>query len=364
MSKASVYDWHLFKRFMRFIAFFSLGLGLSALVYRSLIVSVAISLIFTYILSPAVSKLSYSGKVGRNWIVLGVSILFFGGFISGAAAIVPTIYTELVEILKQIPRAVVYVNQKIIPIRDFMVSRGFISYEAFDKIILDLDLMRKVTTTTTDAIQKVWSSTPQVLGGALNTVLIPLMTWFFLNNMSNIRLFIQSIVPKDIQSLAQYNIRKMDIILWGVVKGQLLVALILSFLYMFGFSVIGLQSGIAIGAVAGICRIVPYLDVLVGSMLSVVVIIGQGGSLGMVMAVAVVITLVQLLDGMIVTPRIIGDRAGIHPVVVIASVIAFGDWFGILGIILAVPTVAIIVSGLQMALPYYRNSPFFKGETE
>jgi predicted PurR-regulated permease PerM len=91
-----------------------------------------------------------------------------------------------------------------------------------------------------------------------------------------------------------------------------------------------------------------------------IVIVSQGGTFGMAVAVAVVIGVVQAIDGMFITPRIIGERAGVHPVVVIASVIAFGDLFGILGILIAVPVVDIVSASFQMALPYYRNSPFYR----
>ena len=108
-------------------------------------------------------------------------------------------------------------------------------------------------------------------------------------------------------------------------------------------------------------RVVPYLDVIVGASLSIIVVLGQGEGLSMIFGVFVVILIVQALDGMLITPRIIVEKAGLHPVVVIASVVAFGDWFGILGILFAVPSVAILLSIVQMAIPYYLNSPFFRG---
>ena len=360
MSEDLQYDWMKFKRFLACAGAGGIVLVAISILYKALFMAFAVGLILSYILTPAVNKLVQKFPNSRNAIIFFVTITFFGFLLVLAASIMPTIYKEVVEIVKQVPKSVVYLNQKIVPVRDWMVGMGFVSYESFDRMILDLDLMQKLTSTTTNALERLWASTPQFLGGALNAFLIPLFTWFFLRHIGSIKSFVKGSMPSDVLSLAQFNVRKMDVILWGVVKGQLLVAMILSILYMIGFSVISLQSGLAIGALAGMCRVVPYLDVLVGGTLSIIVILGKGGSMGMILAVFIVIAIVQSLDGALITPRIIGERAGIHPVVVIASVFAFGDWFGLLGIVLAVPVVAIVASAVQMSLPYYRSSPFFR----
>lgn len=360
MDKESVYNWYKFKRFMAFIIVSSTVLLALAVIFRSIFVAALVGLIFSYVLAPGVTKVFKAIGGERRWVVLGFTIVFFGILVSVAAAILPTIYGELVVIAKQIPRSINYLNQKIGPLREWLVIRGLVSYENFDRMVLNVDIMQQLTRTTTNAIQKVWLSTPKLLGGALSTFLVPIFTWFFLSYLRTVRGFVNSILPDDVRELAIYNIQKMDKILWSVVKGQLLVAFIVGVLYMLGFSLIGLQSGLAIGALAGLCRIVPYLDVFVGGILSAVVLLGQGGSLGMFAAVAIVIMAVQAIDGMFVTPQIIGDRAGIHPVIVIASVISFGDWFGILGVLLAVPIIAMMASAVQMAIPYYYSSPFYK----
>ncbi len=357
----NMYDWERFKRFAVFSGLVLGSVLAIGILYRTLFVALAISLIFSYVLSPAIARLGFHLHVKQPVIVLIMVVIFFGAFIGLMAAVLPTVYSELVAIIKQIPRAANYINQKMIPLRDWLGAKGVLSYEKFDEVLLNLDLTKKLTNTSTNALQQLWSTTPQVLGGAMNILLIPMLTWVQLSYWERIKGFFKYIVPPDIKPIAVYNLQKMDFILWGVVKGQLLVALILSFLYMLGFSIINLASGLAIGAVAGICRIVPYLDVVVGASLSVIVIISQGGGIAMIVAVAIVIVVVQALDGMFITPRVIGDKAGLHPVVVIASVVSFGDWFGIFGILFAVPAVAIVSSIVQMAIPYYLNSPFYKG---
>jgi predicted PurR-regulated permease PerM len=211
-----------------------------------------------------------------------------------------------------------------------------------------------------DTMQGVFSRTPKVLEWAFNLAMIPLFTYMMLADKDDIRSLVKNWTPKDLHPLMRVFVARIDTVLRAVVKGQFLVAFVLSIFYMAGFSLIDLPSGIAIGAIAGVCRVVPYFDVFVGLILSSIVILTQGSGIAVFIGVLIVIAVVQSLDGMIITPRIIGDRAGLHPIVVIASVFSFGHWFGLLGVLLAVPIVAASVVALQICLPYLQNSPFYR----
>ena len=125
--------------------------------------------------------------------------------------------------------------------------------------------------------------------------------------------------------------------------------------------VFGFPFAISIAIVAGICRVVPYLDVVVGGLLSLIVILSNFENYGQVIGIVAVFGVVQAADGMFITPRIIGERVGIHPIVVILSVLALGDWFGFWGVLLAIPAVAVgkILAGAL--LPYYKRSHVYLG---
>lgn len=353
------HPWNQFRRFSLLASLFGAFVLCIGLIYRSVLLSVVLSLILAYIFYPMIGWLESKSKLRRSSLVTILVGLLFGLLVTLAALFLPLLYEEILGIIKKMPTAIEYLRGYIEPLQFWLASRGYLSEEVFRHYIGDFSLTQELSKTTGNALRQVWMTTPLVLGGALNLVLIPIFSCFFLNYGKIFSSFILSLVPGDLQPLATLNTAKMNKILWGVIKGQVMVAAILAILYMAGFSIIGLQSGLAIGAIAGICRIVPYLDVVVGVLLSIVVIISQDGTFGMVLAVGIVIATVQAIDGMLITPRIIGERAGIHPVIVIASVISFGDWFGILGIVIAVPVVAIVSAAIQIALPYYRSSHFF-----
>ena len=357
------YPWEQFKRFSLLLGLLFLGFLLLGFVYQSIFLSICISLILTYVLGPLVDRIERVSKARRALVVSAVLIGFFGTILLLGSLFIPQVYRDLSSIIGKVPRAISYLNNTMDPVKTWLADKGYLSTQDFERMVGGIDLAKEVAVTTSNALAQVWTTTPLVLGGVFNMALTPLLSWFFLMHIHSMSAFVGSLIPQDLRAMAHLNILRIHKILWGVIKGQLLVALMLTVLYIAGFSVIGLQSGAAIGAIAGICRIVPYLDVVVGGLLSLLVILGQGEGWGAVVAVIAVISIVQALDGAFITPRIIGDRAGIHPIIVIASVVSFGDWFGILGIIVAVPVVAILSASFQMALPYYRNSPYYRGRT-
>lgn len=359
MEKSSK-DWNEFKRFFMFLAAFLFVVVSISYLYKSILLAVMLSLALAFILQPSIRLLTKFTKLKSKITVISILLcIVFGSFALITIVFMPRIYKEIVGIFTKAPMALTYLESHFIPIRDWLISQGYVTEDHFEQLWTSFDFAANISSTSTNAFRQVISSTPQVIGSAINLILVPVFTWFLMVYYDVINRFIFDLIPRDVKALARATIMQTNKILWGVIKGQLVVAASLAVLYMLGFSVIGLQSGIAIGALAGLCRVVPYLDVVVGLALSVIVVISQGESFTMLAAVAIVIGLVQAIDGTLITPRIIGERAGIHPVIVIASVIAFGDWFGLLGIIIAVPVVAIVVANLQKALPYYRSSPYY-----
>ena len=331
-----------------------------SLVYRSLLLAFLLSALLSYILSPVVNFLEHKLKLGRavpaGLLLCGLVSLCF--VLIGSLA--PLFYDEGLQILKLAPRAFQAVMDRSQPVQEFLVAQGLLSPDMLGNFLADFDLFEQVAGQTQVAIKQLWNTTPRVLGGVLNLLLIPFMVFFILKDMKGLQNSLWSLVPdRSKVSVARY-MATLDIALISVIKGQLLVASILSCMYMVGLGGIGLKFGVAIGLLAGICRIVPYLDVFIGVLLCVIVITSENLGLGMTFAVAVVFIVVQLVDGMLITPRIIGERAGLHPAVVVVSILAFGDWMGLLGVIVAVPFLALLKVSGQEVLARYKKSDFYR----
>jgi predicted PurR-regulated permease PerM len=348
------YSWPLFRRFL----ILCLGVGtvllLLTYLYRAVMLGLVISAIISYIAAPGINYLCERLPVTRKTLVAILIFLVVTICTLTAVLGIPYIYQELLNIVQMIPAAMAYGERLAKPLIDWARHSQIVPDETIEAGFQKLNIVEHLMGAS-DTMQGLFSRTPKVLEAAFNLAMVPLFTYLMLADKDDLRSLVKNWTPKDLHPLMRVFIARIDSVLRAVVKGQFLVAFVLSIFYMAGFSLIDLPSGIA-----GICRVVPYFDVLVGLLLSSIVILTQGSGIAVFIGVLIVIAVVQSLDGMIITPRIIGDRAGLHPIVVIASVFSFGHWFGLLGVLLAVPIVAASVVALQIFLPYLQNSPFYR----
>jgi predicted PurR-regulated permease PerM len=145
----------------------------------------------------------------------------------------------------------------------------------------------------------------------------------------------------------------------GFIRGQLMVMLALAIIYTVGLSIIGLELALLLGVVAGVVSFVPYLGLIVGIALSGLAAFFQFGEWLPVVYVAIVFTVAQMIEGMLLTPRFVGERIGLHPVAVIFAVLAGGQLFGFTGVLLALPVAAVVVVLLRHAHQRYVSSQLY-----
>ncbi len=353
------HDWESFKQLVKTVALMLLGVTLLSILYRPVLLGVVSSLIISYIANPFVNSVCARSPLVRKKTV-GLMIVFSVAMISIIAILIlPFIYEETLHIVRMLPEAVSYLETILKPFASRLASTRLIPEEAVQAGLRRLTALPEILSESA-SVQQLFIRTPAVIELVFNIAMIPAFCYIFLAELDRLKFLIKKCIPVELQPLGITFIFQVNLVLRAVVKGQFIVAFCLSLLYMFGFAIIGVPSGIVIGALAGVCRIVPYFDVFVGLLLCTIVILTQGTGLGIFIAAIVVITIVQALDAMLVTPRIIGDRAGLHPIVVIASVYAFGSQFGLLGVLLAVPVVAATVVVLKLSWPYLSQSYFFR----
>ncbi len=145
--------------------------------------------------------------------------------------------------------------------------------------------------------------------------------------------------------------------LGAFIRGQLLVMLALGAIYAVGLSLVGLRLGLLIGLIAGLISFIPYLGAITGVVLALIAVIVQvhGLDLQLLVLVGVVFGVGQLLESYVLTPRIVGDKIGLHPVAVIFSVMAGGQLFGFVGMLLALPVAAVVNAVALCAWALYRK---------
>ena len=358
-GKEKILDW---SQFYRLLIFFAVLLPIGYLflfVYRPLVVPFFLSLFFSYILVPFVDRLDRY-RVPRVAIVSVILLLAFTVVGVAVVEVLPYLYAEVLNLMRLAPKVFAFVNERVFPfIKNYFIGLGFVEEKMLERLLGEMQAMVQWSDRIQDALTSIWRSAPQVVGTLVNVIMTPLITFFLVKDEKQIVGFLRDLTPVDLRRPLGDLLKRISRTLHALIKGQITVAAILAILYVIGLSMAGVHAGIAIGLVAGACRLIPYLDVIVGGLLSLIVIFSNWQGFGQLFFVIGVFAGVQALDGMLITPRVVGERLGIHPLFVIVTVIGFGDLWGFWGVLLAVPTIAILKVFLLSFKPYYVKSRAF-----
>jgi predicted PurR-regulated permease PerM len=154
-------------------------------------------------------------------------------------------------------------------------------------------------------------------------------------------------LPDRLRPRVEGIVREIDAVLSQFVRGQVMVILVMAVIYSLALWIVGLDYALAVGLVAGILVFVPYLGVVVGVLLGTLAAWAQFGTLAGLLPVWGVFAVGQLLEGMVITPWLVGEKVGLHPVAVIFALMAFGQLLGFVGVLIAIPAAAVFLVGLR-----------------
>ncbi|OIQ91516.1 AI-2 transport protein TqsA [mine drainage metagenome] len=192
-----------------------------------------------------------------------------------------------------------------------------------------------------------------------NLVLIPVLTFYFLLDWQSLMQRSFNLVPLNRREALQAFLAECDSILGRYVRGQVSVMLILAAYYAIGLSLAGFQLALPIGVFTGLAVFVPYVGFGLGLILALLAGALQFQSFYALWAVAVVYGIGQVAESMVITPRLLGGQIGLHPLLVIFLLLAFGQLFGFVGVLLALPAGALLLVVIRHALVWYRTSSLF-----
>jgi predicted PurR-regulated permease PerM len=204
-----------------------------------------------------------------------------------------------------------------------------------------------------------------VFAAVLSLFLIPILTFYLLRDWDFILLHLSAVIPESQRDTVLQLARETDEVLGAFLRGQLLVMAALAMIYSLGLSLVGLKFAIAIGVVSGLVSFVPYLGFVFGIALAGLTVALEPNPLWLLIGVVVTFSLAQLIEGSVLTPKLVGDRIGLHPVIVIFAVAAGGQLFGFFGILLALPIAAVLSVLVRFAYHrYLKEHPEVKAEIE
>ena len=181
-----------------------------------------------------------------------------------------------------------------------------------------------------------------VMTAVISLFLVPILTFYMLRDWDGIVLRLGSLVPVSQQDTVFSLARETDEVLGAFLRGQVLVMIALSILYTIGLSLSGVEYALAIGVVSGLVSFVPYLGLVFGMTLASLTVVLEPAPLWPLVGVVATFTFAQMIEGTVLTPKLVGDQIGLHPVIVIFAIAAGGQLFGFFGVLLALPAAAVL----------------------
>ena len=311
---------------------------------------------------PLVDRIERRG-LSRNTAVL----LVFGGMmlalVLALVLLLPLLERQVVTLVQSLPRYRDWLVGTVLPWLERRTGLQLLAWLDPERLI---ELVRShwqqaggVARTVLGYLSR---SGFALLGVVANVVLLPVLTFFFLRDWDLFVERVAALVPRDHEATVSRLALASSEVLGGFLRGQFLVMLILGVLYGVGLWAAGLDLGVLIGVLAGLLTFVPYLGpatvVVCGGIASLV----QYGDWPHLLGVLAVFGVGQVIESYWLTPKLVGDRIGLHPVAVIFAVLAGGQLFGFLGMLLALPVAAVANVLLHYAVERYRASRIYRGE--
>lgn len=326
-----------------------------------------VAAVFAYALTPLVDRLDRrrGGRLPRVLAVLLVQFLLFVVLLAVALLIVPILAKELPLMREQVPVLFDRFNLLLKPLLErFGVSASL------DVANIKAFVLKYLNANFEDAFGSMMASLK--LGGSVafaiigNAVLIPVALFYLLMDWDRFVDSVMQLVPPRMRSAVDSFTDEADQVLGQYLRGQLLVMLILAVFYSIGLALFGLDLALPIGVFSGLAVFVPYLGfglgLVMATLAGVLEFSATAGPGKALLMVAVVYGLGQIVESLYLTPRLLGERIGLHPLVVIFALLAFGQLLGFVGVLIALPVSAVLLVAVRRAFRSYQDSGLYKGD--
>ncbi len=297
-----------------------------------------------YLCDPLVDRLQRRGlsrTLGTVAVLLGLVLLF----VVLALILAPLVQAEVRLLMQQVPRLAEWGSQSLLPWLGTTFGVDLLRDQA--EMLAWLKGHVAELSRFTHYLPRVAESGLALVGFLANLLLVPVVLFYLLRDWDTSLAHLADWIPDRYRARTEGVVREVDGVLSEFVRGQVLVILVMAAFYSFALWLVGLDYALAVGLISGVLVFVPYLGVVVGVLLGTLAGWAQFGGLSGLWPVWVVFAVGQFLEGMAVTPRLVGERVGLHPVAVIFALMAFGQLFGFVGLLVAIPAAATTLVALR-----------------
>lgn len=316
------------------------------------------SALLAYLGDPLIDRLE-ARKLSRSWAVT----LTFGAIILGLLLLllllIPLSAHQFKALMHKLPGYLDWFQTSIVPWLNDVLGIDPNLFELSQLRDRLLAYAREISDLASGLLESLRASSTIVFTWIANLVLVPVVTFYLLRDWDLLVARVRELLPRRIEPTVSKLAREADEVIGAFLRGQFIVMMALGIMYSVGLAIIGLDFSLLVGMLAGLVSFVPYLGLIVGILAASIAALLQFHSFLSLIPVLIVFGIGQFISDFFLTPKLVGDRIGLHPVAVMFAVLAGGHLFGFLGILLALPAAAVIMVLLNHAHDEYRKSALY-----
>lgn len=350
----------LFQKTTWFWIITTVVIGALTYVLSGILFPFVLGFILAYVLNPLVAKLE-KHRFNRTWATVTVICGLLLTVLSAILVLIPVLEAQAVSFIVKVPTLANTLWTRLQPVFDMAkehISEQQLTYIKEALSSQTSELMNEAGT----ALMGIFTGWSALFNITSFLVITPVVAFYLLADWKIITAKIKDLIPRQNMDFIMKKIRETDTILSAFIRGQASVCLFLALFYGLGLTVIGLDFGFSVGFIAGLFSFIPYVGSLTGFLISLLLAFTASASWALFAGILLVFGIGQFLEGYVLTPKLVGDKIGLHPVWVIFALFAGGYLFGFLGVLLAVPVSAVLGVVIRTLLDFYKNSIYYKGK--
>jgi len=361
-------------RWVKFILFL-VGLGLVlyfAYRLRSVLAAVVLSFLLAYLTNPIVDTFQKRLRFPRTLAVAATAVLLVIFILALIAVIIPLFAKQVMLLGQKLPDYINRLQDSSVPqLGEWLERLGLKMPTTYDELLTEAkkhkellqDWGSRIFSPVMSYLQAVFSGVMNTILGLLQLLIVPVAWFYLVKDWHKIKDRVVALIPPIRRDAVVGYATKVHKVLSDFLSGQIVVCLLLGLLYALGLQFVAkVPLGFLVGILAGLLSIVPYLGFIVGIFPALALAFLEHGDWQHPALVVAVFAVAQALEGNVITPKIVGSRVGLHPVIVIFSLLIFGELFGFLGILIAVPVTAVVMVFIREGVERYKQSKFYAVE--
>ncbi|KDO03585.1 pheromone autoinducer 2 transporter [Rickettsia tamurae subsp. buchneri] len=318
-----------------------------------------IAFIISYLLQPAIGFIASKFKISDKFASSIIYLIFLSIFFLSLTILVPIIYRQIFTFINNIPKYKNYLQAEILP--PIMAKIYSIEPDIADKIKNSLsNFINSIFTILGSIANNFWRYTIITINIFVLFLLIPIILFYFLRDWAKIIANMKSLLPIKTRPKILEILSAINNLLSAYIRGQLNICLLLSTYYSIAFTVIGIDLALLLGILTGFLVIIPFIGTFISFLLTLIIGYLTFGMTAKLLYIMIIYLVGNICESYILTPKIIGDKIGLHPLWIIFSIFACGSLFGIIGIFFAIPIVGITKILLLNLIKFYKSSKFYR----